>query len=308
MTDDLAARGAHPDLDRLADFHAGLGAGPDADLAQHVQTCAACQQALSALDETQRDLAALDAPGMPSDVSARIEAALAKEQSTADSSADASASTVVPFEGGGRRWRGWVPGAVAAGVIALLIAGVLVNKLASNDKPASTASSTDSAAVAGAAALGVVHATNTNYTAGTIDKQVGALLRLPPTTTATSGQAGSTASGTGGTAATAGSGSGGQLAAPHTESQKAAANAAVPSQLTVLQVSPSAMTQCVGALLGQPPYVTPLAVDIARYNGKPEAVFVFPKANDPAHVRVYVVPPGGCDSGLFDLYKNSVPR
>ncbi len=50
----------------------------------------------------------------------------------------------------------------------------------------------------------------------------------------------------------------------------------------------------------------PLAVDLARWQGQPAAVLVFPTPHDPASLDVYVVAPD-CPTGLF-LNFARVPR
>jgi hypothetical protein len=82
----------------------------------------------------------------------------------------------------------------------------------------------------------------------------------------------------------------------------------VPQQLAILETDRAALGQCVNSLLGNGPAVAPIAVDVASWNGHPAAIFVFPAPNDPSHVSVYVVPPGGCQRNFFEFYAPRVPR
>jgi hypothetical protein len=65
-----------------------------------------------------------------------------------------------------------------------------------------------------------------------------------------------------------------------------------------------ALATCAAGLAGGP--VTPVAVDLAKYEGQPAAVLLLPTPDDPASVDVYVVKPT-CPTGEF-LYFARVPR
>lgn len=81
--DQFADRGeasACPDVDTLADFHAGvLDEVTHARIAAIVATNGHAQEILAALDATQAQLGALPPVQIPADVAARIERALAAE-------------------------------------------------------------------------------------------------------------------------------------------------------------------------------------------------------------------------------------
>jgi hypothetical protein len=66
----------------------------------------------------------------------------------------------------------------------------------------------------------------------------------------------------------------------------------------------AALAACVANLAGGP--VTPLAVDIATFEGKPATVIVLPTPKDPTMVDAFVVEPG-CPRGTW-LYFERVPR
>jgi hypothetical protein len=68
----------HSDWDTLADLHAGVLDGPEADgVREHVAGCRQCAATLEALDAVQGQLRSLPAPAMPVSVAARLDAALA---------------------------------------------------------------------------------------------------------------------------------------------------------------------------------------------------------------------------------------
>lgn len=72
--------GACPDLDTLADLHAGvLDATTASALRQHVASCSDCTAVMAALDATVSSLGSMPEVTIPSDVAARIDAALAAE-------------------------------------------------------------------------------------------------------------------------------------------------------------------------------------------------------------------------------------
>jgi hypothetical protein len=299
MTHDVGDGLHHPDVDRLAELDAG--GDVDAAFRAHAASCPDCQDILTALQATRRDVEALPAVTMPPEVAARIDTALEAE------GARRTKSTVVPLgeHRTGRRRGGMIAGGIAASVLALLIVGIVLNAMGGGHKP----STTSNAAASTSSALGtqgksVVTISGRKYTEANLDSNIAALLRAPSSSFA---------------AGTSGAGAAGRPASPPAAQHPSAPLSdglrpdaqtaqAIPPQLTVLQTDANAMGQCISSLLDRPPFVPPVAVDIADYNGKPAAIFVFPKPNDPAHVRVYVVPPGGCSDGFFEFFKASVPR
>jgi hypothetical protein len=69
---------------------------------------------------------------------------------------------------------------------------------------------------------------------------------------------------------------------------------------------PTALRACVANVTDGDDSLQPVAVDLARWQGKPAAVLVFPTTDDPASLDVYVVAPD-CPTGLF-LDFERVPR
>jgi hypothetical protein len=296
VTHDSGALPPHPDIDQLADLDAGVDVTDD--VRTHAATCAQCQEVLAALGKTRVDLAgfAADAPDvvMPADVADRLDTALANEATSG------TPTTVVPFaarDGRGRRG-GLIAGGVAASVVALLIAALVLNSLRSHDKPTPT----QAGGAAAGASTSIVTASGRNYTAKSLPSTVNQLLRNPA---AFVGDSAAGATGTAGAPSVPGSNGVGKAPAPSAATGPKTSTLAesVPQQLGVLETSNLALDQCIQVLLGQRPedQRKPLAVDLARFDGKSAAIFVFP-GRDPSHLRVYVVPPDGCATGIFSLY------
>jgi hypothetical protein len=299
---EVPGRDAHPDIDQLADFDAGLDVADD--VRAHVATCADCRQALDALAATRADISALPPVQMPDDVAARVDDALAKH------AVPQGNSTIVPIEHARSRRRrsSLIAGGVAASVLALLVAGIVWSSLRSNNK----SDNHNLNAAAGRTLTTVVQSTGRDYTDKNLNAEVTTLLRTPPVSFG-QGLGATGSGGTSGQGSTSGSGSvAGAAPQPKASADRVptvhAQEGAVPPGLTALQTNPAAVNQCIQTLLGPSPSanVAPLAIDIARFDGKPAAIFVFPKQNDPAHLAVYVVPADGCTSGIFQFH--NVPR
>ena len=280
----------HPDLDQLADLEAGIDVADE--VRNHAAACPQCQEALAAVGKTHADVAALtaetvtDTPDarMPADVADRIDAALAKEAGAG------TTGTVVPFAGREKRRGGLIAGGVAASVIAALVAVIVISSAVGNDKKGPTASG---ASFGANLSTSVVTASGHNYTSKTLTPNVNALLHNP---VAVSNDA-----------ATAGSGTSAREAVPQPSAaagkEARTLSAPVPQGFSALQSSSVALSQCVATLLGPRPQDqrAPLAVDLARFDGKSAAIFVFP-GRDPSHLTVYVVPADGCATGIFSLF------
>src|SRR4051794_10512855 len=136
----MSAAGEHLDLDAIADLEEGLADDADPpDRRAHLETCDICGDRLARLRTARALLSALPAEQMPSDVAARVAAALPDEPPL---------TTIVP-RSRRRRWSRHPSfaglGAVAAGV-ALIAAVVIGATHRSND----SGSGSDSGAAAGA--------------------------------------------------------------------------------------------------------------------------------------------------------------
>ena len=87
--DDRSPAAGHPDLDTLADLHAGALDDPAAEQVRgHVAGCAQCAAALDALDAVQGQLRALPAPTLPTEVATRLDATLADLRTITDAPAN----------------------------------------------------------------------------------------------------------------------------------------------------------------------------------------------------------------------------
>ncbi|MGW6917446.1 hypothetical protein ACWGB8_26980 [Kitasatospora sp. NPDC054939] len=90
--------GSHPSVDDLADLAEGLVDDPAAAAAlqAHLTGCADCRETAGALAEVQDLLGAVEAPPMPADVAARIDAALAAEAAARPPAAAVPAAAPAP--------------------------------------------------------------------------------------------------------------------------------------------------------------------------------------------------------------------
>jgi anti-sigma factor RsiW len=92
--DDRSPAAGHPDLDTLADLHAGALDDPAAEQVRgHVAGCAQCAAALDALDAVQGQLRALPAPTLPAEVATRLHATLADLRTITDAPANGARPT-----------------------------------------------------------------------------------------------------------------------------------------------------------------------------------------------------------------------
>jgi hypothetical protein len=257
----------------LADLEEHLLDDSDARVAsEHLADCATCQARRAALGDVRGLLLESAAVGpVPDDVTRRLDEAF--RQAGGPVAAEA-APNVTPLAG--RRRMPWNTRAlqVAAVVVLLLALGgvgysvVLAARGGSSNTTASTSgdSSKDSGGSserAGAGAGGAFPTTESgrDYTAESLRATVPALVN------------GKVASSPAPRSLTEG---GAQVAAP-------------------LRGAP--LAACV-ANLTSGRAVTPLAVDAARYGGKPATILVLPAEDDPTHVDVFAVAPD-CPRGTF---------
>ncbi|MCX4686815.1 zf-HC2 domain-containing protein [Kitasatospora purpeofusca] len=89
--------GPHPSVDELADLSEDLLAPAEAEvLREHLAGCADCRETVDALSEVRELLGAADSPAVPSDVAARIDAALAAAAGAPTPATVPTAAPVVP--------------------------------------------------------------------------------------------------------------------------------------------------------------------------------------------------------------------
>jgi hypothetical protein len=279
----------HLDAEALADLQEGLLDATAAGTATaHVASCAQCKADQLALERVRGFLAAAPDPGpMPDLVAARIEHALREGTlDPADTEAPpaplttASAATVTPVHPTRPRspWSSRILQAAAVLVLLLAGAGIAVSAFLNRQDAGSDSSaagggavasdSTDrSAAESQAQSLGTsYHATGHDYTAQSVAIAAPGLIG---TGTRYKADAGSEAD---------------NRTAPR------AALAGAPAGLQRLGPG-KALTACATSLAAGGPS-TPLAVDLARFEGQPAAVIVLPTEGDPASMDVWVVGPG----------------
>ena len=143
----------HADLDTLADLHAGVLDGPEADrVREHVADCRQCAATLEALDAVQGQLRSLPEPTMPAAVAARLDAALADLRTERPVPAGGSTAADPEDElARARARRGHrvsrAIGAAAAAVVLLAAGGAIVS-IVRGGGTSETASSAGSAASA----------------------------------------------------------------------------------------------------------------------------------------------------------------
>jgi hypothetical protein len=278
----------HLDVETLADLQEEL-LDPDqvTVVTAHLADCAECRATRDALDDVRvllRDRGAEGLGGAPEDVVRRIDDALA----AAGPPVATASATVIPLKIPGRspaRTR-WLR---AAAVLVLLAAvgGIGYGGIrALNNRGGVTS---DSAASSGggegtkAAARYSITTSDRDYTQATLRAAVPELL------------AGSLRAADGATLGTtkvpSAAEAPGSAAAPTPSSSSSTAT----TDPQRLRAGP-ALAACVANIGGGP--VTPLAVDLGRFEGKPATIIVLPDPDDPSFVDVYAVAPD-CPTGTW---------
>jgi len=278
-TDPTAASAMHLDRTTLAELDEGLlGTDAAAQARRHLAGCAECRDRLASITRVRTALAAAPAEPLPASVGARLDAAL----KAADRSAPVTLRRGAPPLAARRsRWQpgGGLLAAGAAASIVLLLFGALVVGALKGGNGGSTTSAGGSGSEARSAdvAGGGVVASGRNYTAATVVAAVPALV-------AGQGRA--------------------QLAPSESGSPAADIKATAPRARLA---GPGALEPCIAELAGRSG-VRPLAVDLARFAGKPAAVLVLPETGQPSTLDVWVVGPG-CTRGDPQLiYFTRLPR
>jgi anti-sigma factor RsiW len=280
---------AHLDTDTLADLDEGLLTASDAAAARvHLDRCSRCGAELAALTAVRVTLAgAADVGPVPADVAARLDQALAAV--AAEPASTATTPTVTPLRSPAAASPRGIRWLQAAAVVVLLLAGGALGLSALLDAGGSSDNATTSSGDAGSAAAPKaadsagfpLTASGRDWTQESVKAATPQLLAgsLSPTLAPASPQA-----------------SGGDTGGSTREFADAPA--------ARLAAGP-ALADCVTELAGGP--VTPLAVDLARYAGKPAAVVLLPGIGGAGTVDVWVVGPD-CAQGKDELlYYASVP-
>ncbi|MEV7020666.1 hypothetical protein [Kitasatospora sp. NPDC093558] len=294
-SDFSGAPGSHPSVDELADLAEDLIEDPGTveALHRHLAGCADCRETADALGEVRALLGEVEAPPMPADVVARLDAALAEEAARRDAAegpyeapastrgpaaptppsrpatAPATAPVAPPARAAGatgpgrprpRRRRVGLLLGVAAALAAIGLGGALLYPADSGSHNAATTAAAPSTADAGHSskaehALGA----GTDYRDDQLAAQVQQLL-------ARSG-------------AIVGS-------PPNGVAKPSAAAPAEGRQPLTPEATPETGRTCQAPTKG-----TPLATDHGTYAGAPVDVFVYPVPGKPGEVDVYLRSP-----------------
>ena len=287
----------HLDGEALADLQEGL-LDPAADLAArgHLAGCPTCAERADRLDRLPALLAGAGTVGpVPVEVATGIDAALSAE---AVSAGAPGARTVTPLDPARRRSPVGMRVLQAAAVLVLVLAGVglALSALGGNDDTGTAGSTAGDAGgnAEKATRLGQFPLTVSGraWTGSTLSEAVPDLLaaRLSPPVDAQSlreSASGSDSSRTDGPDGEAADGAG------------TPAPAAAPGGAERLAAGP-ALAECVAALADGP--VTPLAVDLATWDGDPVAVILLPTPDDAGTVDAWVVAPDCAAADAKVLY------
>lgn len=303
----------HPDRDALADFSAGvLTDGDAAAVRTHVDSCGHCEESLAEI-ESVRELLLADDPGpMPDDVWARIASALEVEASAStgagspapvasipeptsgpdEPAAPLGGVTVLrrPTPSGGtghrRRVTGFLPTlGMAAGVAALLGGLVVAVQQWMPGADSDSGATADLSLAEGADArafAGMVRTSGTDYRRASIDDQVRLLVtgRVSTTTSATTGREPAPAADGKRPEATE------RDQELHQDRNWSSAYATATAEQAGALRDPAVLRQCLAGLglAGS----EPVAVDLAKFEGRDAAVLVL-EAADGASYEVYAV-------------------
>lgn len=283
---------AHVALGTLADVEEGI-AGTQVVVAveTHLQSCSECSERLSTLRTTRALLTTLPAESMPPAVRERVDTALAQ-------AADERSRTVVPLGQRRLRWNSpAVAGASAAAAVVILVGALVAGHVIHRNTTSHDTSSADSAGATRNTApsfspAGMKEwATGSNYTPASIPSLIPKIVTGTPSSPlfgAEKSAPGALAGG--GTAATP---------APTTTARSALTQ-------EQLRESPQAVLQCATALADGVPTV-PVAVDFAKYDGKPAVILALPTPAHPTLLDIWVVRTT-CSSSNLDLYFQRVSR
>jgi hypothetical protein len=275
----------HIDVDTLADLDEGLlEAEQVSSVAEHLAGCAECRARRAALDDVQlllRDRGGEADGGVPDDVVRRLDDALA----AAATPLPTASATVIPLTASTARprqpWRTRVLQAAAVFVLVAAVGGLGYGAIRASSGGNSTTSASDSAGAGATAKRSEAHryvvtSSGRNYTKESLRTAVPELL---------SGKYDATAQESGGA----------PLASKVPSAHAPSAGSIDPQRLR----DGKALTACVNNLAGTDDGpVTPLAVDIARFDGKPATIIVLPDPKDPSVVFAYAVAPD-CAEGTF---------
>ena len=272
--------GACPDVDTLADLHAGLLEGETArSLREHVSSCAACTEVLAALDATVAALGSMPVPQIPADVAARIDRAIAIESGRIDVGADVrNASFGAPTGGpsnvhqfpSDRPRQDQAPDETRGGAVASLAAHR--ERRASRGKLLLAAAA--AAAVLGVGTFAISQNSGTDTSNEAAGKQTSTAAHTP--------------------------GAGGEVQSfrsPKDVLERGAIeNDKVSTEVAGKMAELSERNQCLSQIIPRPASA-PEAVEAGEHNGKKAYAFVFP-TKDPDVVEMIIVDANDCSVQL----------
>lgn len=309
----------HLEPDQIADLQEGLLEPPvAAEAREHLSACQRCQRDLRALDEVSTALAgAAHLEPMPTEVAARLDAALvAAQESAAEDAAHAPGGELAESAAaqvnelpardnvtelprpGTRRWWGDHRILQAAAVAVLVLAGgmIAVPVLQHSGTTLQHSGTAErSAADAGApAAKRMPESSSADGSDGAAP---------PPHSIARTGTEYRDESLRAQVLAT--------LAAEESTSSRTSDSALSDGRTSQRLAAPGPLAECVAALTtasGTSPSATPVLVDIARFNGSPATIIVLELPAEPDRLGVWVVRPG-CRAGDPQVIRHmTVPR
>jgi hypothetical protein len=282
---------SHIDIDTLADLQEGLLEAEQAStVAEHLDGCAACRARSEALDDVRAALreGAVDADvAAPEDVVRRLDDALAAAAAPLVAAPLATASaTVTPLTALTRRARQpWKTRVLQAAAIFVLVAGLGAVGYGGIHALGGGGGSTGTDSAAGgsgtlrekSSAHGkyIITRSGRDYTTTSLRSAVPGLLSHAVSDSVATGPDGPS---------------------PTSSSTRKADTPAAASADPGRLLNGTALAECVANLAGGP--VTPLAVDIGRFEGKPATIIVLPDPDDASFVNAYAVAPG-CPTGTF---------
>lgn len=291
----------HLDMETLADHQEGLlDSDQSTAVAAHLDGCAECRATRDALDDVPvllRDHGAQGPVAAPDDVVRRLDSALA----AAGPQVATASATVVPLAALTTPRRSpWRTRALQAAAVFVLLAAVgglgyggikALSDRGSTDSASSGAGSNAAPEKARGSGKYSITSSGRDYTDASLRAAVPALLAgsLPALARESlSATSAPSAAGTG--------------SRPASSPASSTGSAAVPANPERLRDG-TALAACVANLAGGP--VTPLAVDLGRFEGKPATIIVLPDPDDPSFVDVYAVAPD-CATGTFLTYQKVV--
>jgi hypothetical protein len=229
-------------------------------------------------------LAGLSQPSMPTDVAARIDAALAVTAAAEPVVPLLVGTTVVPLSTARSHWRSPRTFQIAAALVLVIGAGIVgVKALAGTSSSESIAAAPGTAAGSAAPLTRSDHAYTTDSLADDVQQLVAGKL---PTAAALAG--GSTAA----SAQQPGIPSPkGTVTSPDLGGGSTATNLRQSAQLQDLTSSAAKLAPCIAALEEGISYVQPYAIDAGTFNGQPALIVVLPNAEDPKSYDVFVSGP-----------------